>query len=130
MRLPKRTTPLQKNNKTHNKFYKLFFKDGNQREWIVPFSIFFTVLLPVIFSVWGIKLTIDNSNNREQIDTLSRLIQASQHQVDYLQKIYAVSDSTRKSTNGLRDLPGRLASLSATLDTLNFTIGSETKKLE
>jgi hypothetical protein len=110
------------------KIFHFFFRpNGDQRPGFVLIT---SLLIPTIFAVWGIRLTYVGLNNTEQIDTLAKLIRQSQRQIDILQKISGASDSTNKSTQTLRELPRKLGELSTVLDTLNFTIGDETKKLE
>ncbi len=112
------------------KFEKWFFShDGSQKKWFVVFGVFLPIVLTLIFSFWGIKLSIDSSNNREQIDTLSNLIKKSQQQIDFLQKIYVVSDSTNRAASRLKQLPEKISLLSSTLDTLNITLANESRKL-
>jgi hypothetical protein len=117
-----------------------FDNNGNQKKWLVVLGIF----LPILLTLWGLKISInsaDNSesigklatlvkNSKEQIDTLSYLIKSSQQQINYLQKIYIATDSTNKSTSSLRQLPTKLTHLGQTIDTLSYVLTKETKKLE
>ena len=106
-----------------------FDPEGNQKKWFVIFGVFLPILLTVIFSIWGIRISEDSANNREHIESLSRLIKESQEQVAVLQKIYVVSDNTSKSTSKLKELPEKIALLSSTLDSLNLTLARETKRV-
>jgi hypothetical protein len=65
----------------------LFDKKGNQSKLLVLFGIFAPLITSIIFSVWGLKLTINSDKDRQQIDTLTKQLQV-------LQKIYIASDST------------------------------------
>jgi hypothetical protein len=106
-----------------------FDPHGSQKKWFVIFGVFLPILLTIIFSYWGIKISLDSANNREEIESLSRLIRESQEQINVLQKIYVASDNTSKSTSKLKELPDKIALLSATLDSLNLTLARETKRV-
>lgn len=58
--------------------FRLFYtKTGDQKKWL----IFLTAIFPLIFSVWGTiislrsyNLSVDTSNNKEQIDSMRVMI--------------------------------------------------------
>jgi hypothetical protein len=107
-------------NKPLHKAYRPFLReDGTQKNW---FTVF-TVLVPILLAVWGIFISLDNSDNKEQIN---RLIESN----EYLRKIYAVTDSTSKSTLALRELPGTITDLNTTLYILNSTLKKQIIGLE
>jgi hypothetical protein len=106
-----------------------FDNNGNQRKWLVIFGIFAPLLISAIFSIWGIKLTIESDKDRKQVEELTRLVKESQKNFDVLQKIYIASDSTSKSTMNLKQLPKKFSELSSTLDVLNGTLRKETEKI-
>jgi hypothetical protein len=113
-----------------DKIERSFFdEEGNQKKWFVVLGVLLPIILTVVFSVWGIRISIESENNREQIDTLSNLARKSQQQIDFLQKIYIVSDSTNKSTARLKELPDKISILNSTLDSLNVLLAKETKRL-
>lgn len=107
----------------------LFDKKGNQSKGLILFGIFAPLLISAIFSVWGIKLTIESDKDRKQVEELTRLVKESQKNFDVLQKIYIASDSTSKSTMNLKQLPKKFSELSSTLDVLNGTLRKETEKI-
>ncbi|MCA6391731.1 MAG: hypothetical protein IM574_06605 [Cytophagales bacterium] len=112
------------------KFEHWFFSnDGTQKKWFVVLGVFLPIILTVIFSVWGIKISIESANNREQIESLLLLVRESQKQVAVLQSIYEVSENTSESASKLKDLPEKIALLSSTLDSLNLTLSKETKRV-
>jgi hypothetical protein len=100
----------------------LFDKKGNQSKLLILFGIFAPLITSIIFSVWGLKLTINSDKDRQQIDTLTKQLQV-------LQKIYIASDSTSKATMNLKQLPKKFSELSSTLDVLNGTLKKETEKI-
>ena len=65
-----------------------FNKDGQQKKWLVLFSIF----IPTLISIWGIRLTIQSNENRDQIKALTEMTLRISEQNDLLRK----SDSTQK----------------------------------
>ena len=121
-----------------------FDHNGNQRKWLVLFGIFIPLIVSAFLSYWGIvisKASADNkeqiekltslvTNSKGQIDTLSNLVRNSQQQIDFLRKIYLATDSTNKSTSNLKELPSKLSRLGQTIDTLNYSLLRETKKLD
>jgi predicted nucleic acid-binding Zn-ribbon protein len=121
-----------------------FENNGSQRKWLVLFSIFIPLIVSALLSFWGIEISKASADNKEQlgiltalmknskgqIDTLSNLVKNSQRQIDFLQKIYIATDSTNKSTSNLKELPSKLSQLGQTIDTLNYTLLKETKRLE
>ena len=108
---------FSKKRKTYSKLHDFFYIDGNiQKPEFILVTLVLTAVVPILISAWGLKLTSDNSQNREQIGVL--------------QKIYTTSENTSKSTQNLKELPNKLSILSSTLDTLNFSLSRETKKLE
>jgi hypothetical protein len=65
-----------------NKFYNFFF-DANkqQKQWFVLFGIFLPLILTIIFSIWGTIISVrsynlseQESQNKEQLDTLTSMI--------------------------------------------------------
>ena len=110
---------------------KLFFdENGNQKKWLILFGIFIPLLTTIVFSYWGIKISKDSADNKEQIEALTKIITESRQQVGLLQKIFIATDSTNKSSTSLKEIPNKLAKLSSTLDILNFSLLKETKRLE
>ncbi|MCW3072448.1 MAG: hypothetical protein JWO44_2338 [Bacteroidetes bacterium] len=67
---------------TTSKIYSVFFDSGNQqKKWFVVFSVLLPLLLTIIFSAWGTiisvksyDLSVETSNNREQLDTMEVMI--------------------------------------------------------
>ncbi len=104
-------------------FHDVFFDlNGNLRKWLILST---ALLIPL----WGVFLTMRGNDNTEQIDTLTKLITQSQKQLVVLQEISGATDNTSKSIKNLQELPKKLAEFSIVLDTLNSSIGRETKKL-
>jgi hypothetical protein len=113
------------------KYENWFFdRNGHQRHWFVILGVLLPIVLTIVFSIWGMKISYDSANNTAQIDSIGKLIIKSQDQVYLLQKIFIATDSTNKATTSLKELPNKIARLGSTLDTLNFTLVQETKRLE
>ncbi len=66
-----------------SKFYNLFFdSQKQQKQWFVLFGIFLPLILTIIFSIWGTIISVrsynlseQESQNKEQLDTLTSMVQ-------------------------------------------------------
>jgi hypothetical protein len=77
--------------------YNWFFnKNGDQRKGFVLFSVFIPLLIGIIFGIWGIRLTIQSNDNKDQIEALTQMTLELRKQNDLLQKSVAIQDSQFK----------------------------------
>ena len=89
--------------------YKYFFtKKGDQKRWFVLFSILVPLIISLIFSAWGIyfskksyDLSVDASNNREQIDSMKVMIAEIRtqnrlliQQIDQVSKLLSINEKS------------------------------------
>jgi hypothetical protein len=74
-----------------------FNKNGDQKKWFVLFSVFVPLVIGVFFGIWGIRLTIQSNDNREDIEALTQMTLELKKQNDLLQKSVAIQDSQFKT---------------------------------
>ncbi len=84
--------PKKRNKSDSSNFYSWFFdSSGQQRKWFVIFGVLLPLILSVLFSVWGTwisiksyNLSVESSNNREQIDTMRVIVDNLRQQNELL----------------------------------------------
>lgn len=91
-------------------FTPFFDSQGQQKKWFVVFGVLLPLLITILFSVWGTwisvksyDLSVDASNNHDQIDTMKVIVDKLQQQnqllIDQNKMIFTQVNQLRRITS-------------------------------